>query len=449
MNCKHCGTENPEEAVFCKHCGKRLDGEIFCTSCGKQLDGDSAFCIYCGQRIGEVQAKPAVSAVKSAPPVEQETAKTATVKKALNYTAAGLVLALAVFSFIFVFFIGFTASVGAYNVVEKESVDLFYYFGAGYEDLAKALEELDFTNFAQVCMYLPVVFGTLISAGAIIAVAVTSITAIVISIRYLVGKSKYYGAGFAMASFMSFIVGTLLLLALSNGNVSIESMTVSYSLNAATTAGAVLCSVVAAGYVGCAIAARGKELANARTLARLILSLASVVLVIVILSVASLPAYGIKTDEFGYGDKLNVGLNTVFSVLAIICSSNSNYIRIDNSAAVLAFGIVSCIMLIVLAILAACLLVKNVSGAVEDGKIAGFVLSIVLSVFALLFLVFGIVTAEQLLVAAEYAGGTDIMGEASDKVNFTYAVPIAILVFSLISLGANIAYKCLGNTVKQ
>lgn len=131
MNCKHCGTENPEEAVFCKHCGKRLDGEIFCTSCGKQLDGDSAFCIYCGQRIGEVQAKPAVSAVKSAPPVEQETAKTATVKKALNYTAAGLVLALAVFSFIFVFFIGFTASVGAYNVVEKESVDLFYYFGAG------------------------------------------------------------------------------------------------------------------------------------------------------------------------------------------------------------------------------------------------------------------------------------------------------------------------------
>ena len=30
MECKKCSAVNPEEAVFCRNCGKRLDGKVSC-----------------------------------------------------------------------------------------------------------------------------------------------------------------------------------------------------------------------------------------------------------------------------------------------------------------------------------------------------------------------------------------------------------------------------------
>ena len=45
MICSFCGTENPESAVFCKHCGKQLSGLLSCPVCGEQSPADGDFCI--------------------------------------------------------------------------------------------------------------------------------------------------------------------------------------------------------------------------------------------------------------------------------------------------------------------------------------------------------------------------------------------------------------------
>ena len=48
MKCDLCGTENPSNAVFCKHCGHRLDNMSVCQHCGKLTPVDGRFCINCG-----------------------------------------------------------------------------------------------------------------------------------------------------------------------------------------------------------------------------------------------------------------------------------------------------------------------------------------------------------------------------------------------------------------
>lgn len=56
MDCKFCGTENPDSAVFCKHCGKPMNGMFVCPVCGKESPADGAFCIYCGSRLAPQSA---------------------------------------------------------------------------------------------------------------------------------------------------------------------------------------------------------------------------------------------------------------------------------------------------------------------------------------------------------------------------------------------------------
>ena len=455
MNCKHCGVLNSDDAVFCKGCGKRLDEELVCPSCGKKLDEDSAFCIYCGQPVKKIQTTvvetpkaqaPAAEAPK-AQPAEQKPIRAGTAKKVLNYVATSAVLATAAFSLIFVFLMGFTGVTQVYyGSSMKVSTDLYYYFGEGYKQVSDAIDYSSSANaFFKASLYMPVIFGTLISAVTLIVVLISSISAIVFSIRHLLGKEEDTGAGFALTAFTAFVTGSLLLLALNNNHQTIEGLVTSYSLNGATIAGIVLSSISAAAYLGCTIAMRGRELAKVDVIIKTVLSLASLVFVIIVLALASLPAFGIRSDELEYGDKINVGFKLLMTVLGALCSSDTVLTQVDNAGLVLAFAIITCLFLAAFAIVAARLFVKNIEGATKNEKNNSLAISIVMTVFALVYFVFSIVTAEQFLVAAEEAGGAILMGEASDEIAFTYAVPIVMFVFSLITLGINIAQACLIN----
>ena len=50
MSCPKCGTENPEGAKFCLHCGARLS--LACPQCTTELPPEARFCTECGTQVG-------------------------------------------------------------------------------------------------------------------------------------------------------------------------------------------------------------------------------------------------------------------------------------------------------------------------------------------------------------------------------------------------------------
>ncbi len=57
MYCKFCGYENEEDAVFCIHCGKKLNGKLICPSCGIENEEDARFCKECGEELLKTSPK--------------------------------------------------------------------------------------------------------------------------------------------------------------------------------------------------------------------------------------------------------------------------------------------------------------------------------------------------------------------------------------------------------
>jgi ribosomal protein L40E len=51
--CPHCKSRNPEKALFCVNCGKKLDQKITvkCPSCGADNAKSAKFCVECGKTL--------------------------------------------------------------------------------------------------------------------------------------------------------------------------------------------------------------------------------------------------------------------------------------------------------------------------------------------------------------------------------------------------------------
>jgi ribosomal protein L40E len=51
--CPNCKTHNPEKAIFCVKCGKKMDKnlKVICPKCGTKNENNAKFCVSCGETL--------------------------------------------------------------------------------------------------------------------------------------------------------------------------------------------------------------------------------------------------------------------------------------------------------------------------------------------------------------------------------------------------------------
>lgn len=51
MNCPFCGTENTDDSLYCKKCGRKMSGTVTCPACGASAPADGEYCTRCGAKL--------------------------------------------------------------------------------------------------------------------------------------------------------------------------------------------------------------------------------------------------------------------------------------------------------------------------------------------------------------------------------------------------------------
>ncbi len=208
MICKHCGKENPEEAVFCCYCGKKADEPNHCPACGTVCPDDAAFCFACGTPLKE---RSAPDARETAEPCEKATKpKTdviAKVRKAFDLSGGACLMTAVLFAFVFIFCMGLTATASSSYGSTAATSMLWEYFGSAYDDLATMLNSMNsYTSYFEAACYLPVVLSTVVCASSLVLVLVfTIISAVKYGKHFKNPEIKY--ERYAIAAILSFILG--------------------------------------------------------------------------------------------------------------------------------------------------------------------------------------------------------------------------------------------------
>lgn len=163
--CARCGTQNVNDAIFCKNCGHRLDGNALCPNCGRLTPSDGEFCIYCGSnRNSTVIKKDAafkqvviakndngecvyndkqtnISSDEIPNVIRQKKDETNKFKKENIFSIISLISCCLVilFSTIFSFLIGITNTVsGMSTEFLSSSTNIYYYFSDAFIDIETA-----------------------------------------------------------------------------------------------------------------------------------------------------------------------------------------------------------------------------------------------------------------------------------------------------------------------
>lgn len=406
--CPHCGKTNHEGASFCSHCGKRLDGKFACPTCGKMNDEGAAFCAHCGTRLDgkrecaycgtpyegkfcpncghsneepskEVPGKEAepsdgarettaVSADETKPaeqtaapadpakdrpeaqpaPTEPEPEEKPTGwKRILLLVGGALGMCAAGLSLLFAFLAGTKAVIVPAQETTGGAINLFYFFFQGFKDVAEQLGETNVSVLYLIVSYLYVGLGAVIAAAMLICVLVFAVKTALKFARYVRGETNKGIGKLACATYLSYLIGVLGLLALQYMYTKVSIGEIVYTstraLNGASIAGIVLGAICLIGYFGLYAAARTRELLKKNVLTELICSTVGIVLLIVLIGIVS--AAGVCLSD--PTTKSVVGFPLLMQTIVIRSGGMTKAVFADWLNAILAlaaFGVLVAIM---------------------------------------------------------------------------------------------------------
>lgn len=197
MNCPFCNGGNPDDALFCKHCGKKLEQTIVCPVCKKECARDTRFCSACG---AELLSAPKTSTVKRG--MSEKT------QKALRLSSGILMMSAVFFALIFAFFIGTTQRISESGNYYRETFTIWHFFGRAYSLLKSTSAGQNYSAYTVAAHYIPAVLSTVVAAATLICVVGFSLAAVVKFGLNFKRPNNYYR--YAVAAVFSFLLGATL-----------------------------------------------------------------------------------------------------------------------------------------------------------------------------------------------------------------------------------------------
>ena len=384
MQCQYCGVENLENAVFCKKCGRRLDGMAVCPSCKNLTPADGEFCINCGANrnaplFPEIERtrgyKPKARTVYAYAESGENiigsassetscggridcgtgeslsadgTAAKSRIQSILEWVGEGCAAFAALIGMIFVFLIGYDVTLGqsiaaSYKI---EPQNIFYFFGGIYKDISEAFEGGTYNEFMQWSTSIGAAIGTICSAFAIIVTSVFFVLTVIRLVRRLMHKTEKSAMFLGCATGVAYVVGAILFLMCVNTNCIIEGSsgleTSKVVLSGATTAGLTLGLIGIIAAAACSLVVKFMHGNIINTIFKNAAVLVAAVLALIAFAVlAGQPLY-VELDrsyfEQSYTSTLTSGLATFFIVFMTYFSG---FYRPDDGATPYGDGFVS------------------------------------------------------------------------------------------------------------
>lgn len=464
--CNNCHTENEADAVFCKQCGKRLDGKVVCPDCGKLTPGDGCFCQNCGadlrdretsgKNTSETELCPnhdANSDCRQTTGSSEQTAKTSAdpaIKKVrcekarrFTFTLSGYIAAAgALFAFVFVFLIGlkfkvvgnerqFTGLLEELGVsAEKESI--WYFFYESFEDAKSLLASLSSYDGAySAAVWAQTVLSAVVAGVTLLSVvAFGAITAVKVVKNLLYGREDNFFP-FALATVFSFLFGSVALLRLSGLNLKIRSGSTFASVQTCLTAPAVVGIVFSSVLTGLAVLGRlacnVKKHPSHHLIARKLSAALCVALTLVTAILAGNVLFTVKMSDGGSGAVKISASETVWSTVFTAGTATTYDIPQEHVFILIGATVAVTASLIVVAIS-----VARLVGLLKESRKKSSVFS-----SAVIFALSAFLLAGYILIVPN-AKTTEILSSADCKISIAGA--IVLVVFSLLSLLAAILH---------
>ncbi len=469
MQCKKCGRENVDNAVFCAQCGSRVDGKILCKKCGELNENDNVFCIFCGTRIDGKKVcescgalhegnfctacgKPSGTAKAGVDykSVQKKKEGNGSWTRILQLASGGMMMLGVLLALIFVFFIGVTevmelegASASIVGGKTKTNTNLFYFFGDYYKDMDEAIKLLKetatpwFVDLIETQGTVAGVIGTVLVALTLVGVVAFAAVAIV---KYALSwwkKREDTSYRWALATVLCYLAATALFYALNASHVEMEGVETDTRLSGATITGVVLIGVFVGLGILLRVCSQGKELLKPKKLFIVGCSLVGLAFACVLLALAKNVSFGFEMEALGVDVDANCGylsMNVLLDAEFAAMYTDKTLLAYSDITAQLAliniYNVLAQLFGLIFGVFAAISLASQVRG-LDGKKNKSMGWSICTAVSSVCVLVFTILSWRGFTDLIGLVSG-DTMDVASLLLDGEFGVAVCCVVFSVL-----------------